>query len=358
MPGELMIRLLLVEDSAVQRELLLYVLEEVGGFEVVGVAADGEDAVTQAAALRPDVILMDCHLPKMDGIAATRVIMETCPTPIVVATATTLRGDVQFTFEAISNGALAVANKPVAPGTPAYDRVAAQLVRTLRLMSEVKVVRRWPVSSAPSPAVRGVVTPPAPRGVAEMVALTGSTGAPGIIAEILAAVGPALHAPILVVQHMTEGFSEGFGLWLTSRTGVPTQLGSDGLQTRPGHVYLAPDNTHMGVDSTGRIQLSTGPEVDGFRPSATHLLNAVAHAYGARGIGVVLSGMGRDGATGLRDLHHAGGLTIAQDEASSVVFGMPAEAIRLGAAAHVLPPGDIAQLIRAYTSAPIGRGSS
>lgn len=342
-----MIRVLLVEDSAVQRELLLYVLEEAGGFEVVGTPGDGEDAVKAAARLRPDIILMDCHMPKMDGITATRLIMETCATPIVVATATTLRDDVKFTFDAISNGALSVVNKPPAPGTPEYDRLAEILVRTLRLMSEVKVVRRWP---AQSNARTTASARPSRRSSGQIVALTGSTGAPSVIADILSDIGPLRNASVLIVQHMSEGFAEGFALWLTARTGLPAQLASDGLEVQAGHVYLAPDGAHMGIDAAGRIVLSAAAEIDGFRPSATYLLGSIAAGFGSRAMGVVLTGMGRDGATGLLQLQSAGGVTVAQDEASCVVFGMPSEAIRLGAASHILAPGDIAQLIRAYTS--------
>jgi two-component system chemotaxis response regulator CheB len=342
-----MIHVLLVEDSAVQRELLLYILEEAGGFEVVGTAADGEQAVEQTARLRPDIVLMDFHMPKLDGIAATRLIMERCPTPIVVATASSLRNDVKFTFDAISNGALSVVNKPPAPGTPEYERVAEQLVRTLRLMSEVKVVRRWP--ARPSAPITVIARPALTRSV-RIVGLAGSTGAPGVIADILCSSGRLMDASVLIVQHMTEGFAEGFALWLTARTGLPAQLASDGLDVQPGSIYIAPDGAHTGIDPSGRIVLSDTAEVDGFRPSATHLLGSIAAGFGSRAIGVVLSGMGRDGAMGLLQLQRAGGLTVAQDEASCVVFGMPAEAIRLGAAMHVLPPSSIAQMIRSHTS--------
>lgn len=343
-----MIRILIVEDSAVQRELLRFVLDEAGGFDIVGTATDGEDAIKQAAALKPDVILMDCHMPKMDGIAATRIIMETRATPIVIASATSLRGDAEFPFEAIRNGALAVVNKPAAPGVPDYDRVAATLVRTLRLMSEVRVVRRWPAQSAGA-VPRVVLTRPPDRSVVAMVALTGSTGAPHVIADILGGIAPDLCVPVLIVQHMTEGFSPGFASWLTTRTGVPVQIAAHGERTQPGRAYIAPDGAHMGVDARGVIALTTGAEIDGFRPSATALLTSVADAFGARAMGVVLTGMGRDGAAGLLRVKQAGGVTAVQDETTSVVFGMPAEAIRLGAASHVLTPPAIMTMIRSFT---------
>jgi two-component system chemotaxis response regulator CheB len=349
-----LIKLLLVEDSAVQRELLLFVLEEAGGFDIVGTANNGEEAVKQAVLLRPDVILMDCHMPKMDGITATRVIMESCATPIVIATATTLRGDVQLTFDAIRNGALAVVNKPPAPGAPDFERIAGHLIRTLRLMSEVQVVRRWPVQSSAGerkePASIAASLPPPRSAPVRIVAIVGSTGAPGVVADILAGIGPLASASVLVTQHMTEGFAEGFALWLAARSGLPATLAYDGLEVLPGCVYVAPDGAHMGISTNKRIVLSTAAEIDGFRPAGTALLGSVAAAFASRAIGVVLTGMGRDGAAGLLQLQRAGGVTIAQDEASSVVFGMPREAIRLGAATHVLPPRDIAQLIQAYAN--------
>jgi len=345
-----MIRLLLVEDSAVQREFISFVLEEDGGFEIVGTAVDGEDGVTQAAALHPDVILMDCQMPKLDGVGATRIIMETAPVPIVLMTASPVESE--FTFDAIKNGALAVVSKPPAFGAPTFDRMAGQLVRTVKLMSEVKVVRRWPARK-PLRSVE-IAAPPAtapgtPQHV-HIVGLVGSTGAPGVIAEILTAVGPKTNATFLIVQHMSEGFIAGFAAWLTARTGIPAELAVDGILTQPGRAYIAPDGSHMGIAAHGRIALSTEPEDDGFRPSGNYLFRSIARTYGKNALGVLLTGMGRDGASGLLEMQRAGALTVAQDEESSVVFGMPGEAVRLGAAGRVLPPDDIARFIAECTT--------
>lgn len=343
-----MIRLLLVEDSPVQREFLSFILEESGEFEIVALAADGEEAVQQAGLVRPDVILMDCHMPKLDGVGATRIIMETTPAPIVLMTASAAQSEHEFTFDAIKNGALAVVSKPPAFGTPDFDRVAGQLVRTVRLMSEVKVVRRWPERSAIARARAQAAKPVARDGV-HVVALVGSTGAPAVIAEILTTIGPATHATFLIVQHMSDGFIGGFAGWLATRSGIATQVAQDGMQTQPATAYVAPDGSQMGIDASGRIVLSSEPDDDGFRPSGNYLLRSVARAYGRDAMGVLLTGMGRDGAAGLLDLHRAGGLTVAQDEESSVVFGMPGEAVRLGAAAQVLPPDAIARYISECT---------
>ncbi len=245
-------------------------------------------------------------------------------------------------------------SKPPAFGSPSFDRVAGQLVRIVRLMSEVKVVRRWPAQprlKPPSPPaeIAKPATPKAAQTRVNVVALVGSTGAPAVMADILSAVGAASPATFLIVQHMSEGFIAGFASWLTTRTGIPVTIAQDGAQTQPGHGYIAPDGMHMGIDKNGRIALSSEPDDDGFRPSGDYLLQSVARAFGPRAMGVVLTGMGRDGAAGLLELQRAGGLTVAQSEDTCVVFGMPGEAVRLGAAANVLPPDEIARYITAST---------
>jgi two-component system chemotaxis response regulator CheB len=339
-----MIRVLIVEDSAVQREFLTFVLEESGQFEIVGTANDGEAGVEAVARLRPDIVLMDCHMPKLDGIGATRIIMETTPTPIVIASASPVSGEATLTFDAIKNGALAVVNKPPAFGSPDFERVAGELVRTLRLMSEVQVVRRWPVRAVKPGAVAGGAVLARGSDI-QVIAIAGSTGAPGVIAEILTGLAPLKTAPVLIVQHMTDGFVEGFATWLTARTGMTVTLAQDGESTQRGCAYIAPDGSQMGLTAGGQIVLSQAADDDGFRPSGTFLLRSVAQALGARAIGIVLTGMGRDGASGLLDLRRAGGVTIAQDEQSCIVFGMPREAIRLDAAAYVLPAAEIVALV-------------
>lgn len=346
-----MIRLLLVEDSAVQREFLSFILEESGEFEIIGTAVDGEDGVKQAGRLHPDVILMDCNMPKLDGVGATRVIMETTPVPIVLMTASPIESEQKLTFDAIKNGALAVVSKPPAFGSPDHDRAAAQLVRTTRLMSEVKVVRRWPARHpAPAARVAPAAVPSATRHGVHVVALVGSTGAPPVIADILTGVGPGTSATFLIVQHMSEGFIAGFAAWLTARTGITVAVAENGVHTAAGRAYIAPDGLQMGIRADGRIVLASDEDDEGFRPSGNYLLRSVARSFGRDAMGVLLTGMGRDGAAGLLDLQRAGGVTVAQNEESSVVFGMPAEAVRLGAAAYVLPPDEIARLITTCTA--------
>lgn len=340
-----MIRILVVEDSPVQRDFLIDLLEQAGDFQVVGIAADGAEALARIERLQPDIVLMDCHMPGMHGVEATRLVMQRWPTPIVIASASLDARAVELTFDAIRHGALAVVVKPTASGTPAHDHLVNRLLRVLRLMAEVKVVRRWPQretggqSAAPHRAAPATTKP-------AVIAIAGSTGAPGVLGDILAPLQPARTPPILAVQHLAEGFVDGLVRWLEGRTALSVRLAERDVIMEPGHVYIAPDGCHLGVSRMGRIELTPDPAEDGFRPSATHLLRSVAHVYGPRSMGILLSGMGRDGATGLLEMHKAGGVTVVQDKASCVVFGMPGEAVRLGAADHVLAPAAIAQLIQ------------
>jgi two-component system chemotaxis response regulator CheB len=334
------LRILIAEDSAVQRELLIAVLDEAGGFDIVATAASGREAVAATERLKPDIVLMDCHMPELNGIEATRLIMERQPTPIVIVSATLQRDDVLTTFDAMKCGALSVLVKPTGPGDPEHHRLAEQMVRTLRLMAEVKVVRRWGAGRAQRAAA-----PPRPPRVLRAVALAGSTGAPGIIADILAGLGPTLAVPVLIVQHLTPGYAPGYALWLNGKGGPKVELARDGMPALAGTAYVAPDDAHLGIDARGRIALSHDAPDGGFRPSANHLFRSLARAFGPMALGVILTGMGRDGAAGLLAMRQAGALTVAQSEESCVVFGMPGEAVRLNAVTNVLPPQDIIRLI-------------
>ncbi|MCA8908767.1 MAG: chemotaxis protein CheB [Rhodospirillaceae bacterium] len=334
-----MIRVLVVEDSAVQRELLCARLEEAGSFSILGPARDGEEAVVLAERLRPDVILMDCHMPRLDGIGATREIMDRTPTPIVIASASLLPNETELSFRALSAGALAALYKPVAIDHPQHRQMVDELIRTLREMAEIRVMRR-PLQIAP-------VVPQVPSreiNSVRLVAFGGSTGAPGLIGNLLARLA-GLPAPILIVQHLSEGFVAGFAEWLARYSHMPVEVAVDRKVVEPGHVYVAPDSYHLGITSLGRIDLSEAPPESGFRPSASYLFRSVASAYGASALGLVLTGMGRDGAQGMLALRNAGGVTVAQDEASCVVPGMPNEARRIGAVQHVLAPSEIAAYI-------------
>ncbi len=335
-----MIRVLVAEDSAVTRELLVALLRAAPGFEVVGAAQDGLEAVEQAGRLRPDVILMDIHMPRLDGLAATRRIMAQFPSPIVLVSAGFSRDDATLSFEAIRAGALTVLGKPAGPGHPDHARSTRELLETVRLMSEVKVVQRWPRREPPAAML------PRPARTVRLVAIGASTGGPAVLAELLAELDGGSGPPILVVQHITPGFTAGLVEWLSGETHFRVKLAEPGESVRSGSVYVAPDARQMGVGPDGRIRLEPGVPADAFCPSASYLFESVAQSHGSSAMGVLLTGMGKDGVTGLQRLRSAGGVTVAQDEATSVVFGMPGEAVRVGAAQYVLPPRAIARMVR------------
>ncbi|MDE2058106.1 MAG: chemotaxis response regulator protein-glutamate methylesterase [candidate division NC10 bacterium] len=342
-----MIRILVADDSATVREYLTFLLNQDPALQVVGTARDGLDAVEQAERLKPDVIVMDVHMPRMNGYEATRQIMERVPTPIVMVSASSTRYEAATAFEALKAGALTVVEKPCGPDHSAQAEGTRRLLETVKLMAEVKVVRRWPK--------RERSTPPSPLwamadGTIRLIAIGGSTGAPQIIADILAKLPRDLWAPILVVQHIAPGFTGGFAEWLAEGTRLTVKLAESGEATRPGTVYLAPEGSQTGITKEGRIRLTKEPIEDGFCPSASYLFQSVAEAFGRSALGILLTGMGRDGAAGLKRLREAGGVTIAQDEESCVIFGMPAEAIRLGAVEHVLSPEQIVGAIRSLVS--------
>jgi two-component system chemotaxis response regulator CheB len=342
------IRVLVADDSATVRQYLAYLLGEDSDLEVVGTAADGFEAVEKATHVRPDVIVMDVHMPRMGGLEATELIMQRVPTPIVMVSTAARPEDAAMTFDALKAGALTVLEKPGGLDHPAQAETARRLLDTVKLMAPVKVVRRWPRREARAVALPVAVD--SSRRI-RLVAIGASTGGPQVLAEILAGQSRSFPAPILIVQHISPGFTDGLARWLALGTPLTVKVAESGEPARPGTVYLAPDGLQMGVSPDGRIGLSGERGEDGFCPSVSYLFAAVAESYGRSAMGILLTGMGRDGATGLRKLRDAGGITIAQDKESSVIFGMPAEAIRLAAAHHVLSPVEVVEMMRSLVSA-------
>ena len=344
-----MIRVLVVEDSAVTREYLVYLLSESPSLEVIGTARDGLQAVEETARLKPDVILMDVHMPRMDGYEATRQIMERAPTPIVMISASSSRDEALKAFDALKAGALTVMDKPRGPDHPNQAETVRKLIETVTLMAEVKVVRRWPRRERPAPPLQ--LPAQADRKI-RLIAIGASTGGPQTIAEILAELPNDLGVPIVLVQHIAVGFITGLAEWLSLKTRLVVKLAQVGESVMPGSVYIAPESSQMGITKDGRIRLTKDLPENGFCPSVSYLFRSVAEAYGRSAVGILLTGMGRDGADGLRLLREAGGVTIAQDEETSVIFGMPGEAVRLGAAEYVLSPEQVAGMISALAGRP------
>ncbi len=349
-----MIRVLVVEDSPSVRELLIYILSSDPAIEVVGTAQTGEEALEAVAQTRPDVVTMDVHMPKMNGFDATRRIMETHPTPIVIVSGTADTTDTTKAFRAIEVGALAILEKPAGLGHPEHERNARELLSTVKLMSEVKVVRRWPryrpVYALPAaPAPDQLQFPPPERQI-RLVAIGASTGGPPALQTILAGLPKDFPAPILIVQHIAAGFTQGLVEWLAQSSNLPVYLPTQGQAVLPGSVYVAPDGSHMAMSADGRIQLSDDEPENGLRPSVSYLFRCVAKICGPGAVGVLLTGMGRDGARELKLMKEHGALTIAQDRDTSVVHGMPGEAIKMGGAVYVLSPEKIFIALASFAS--------
>lgn len=352
-----MIRVLIVEDSAVVREFLSHVLSSDPEIEVVGAAQDGEEAVEFAKQKKPHVITMDIAMPKMDGFEATRRIMESFPTPIIIVSASSDAWEVEKTFRAMEAGAVAVLPKPRGRGRPGHDLQVQELIQTVKLMSEVKVVKRWPRRGETALRSRGTEIAIAPTAARiETIAIGASTGGPVPIQTILSNLPADFPAAVLIVQHIASGFTPGFVEWLADSSRLPVRLARDGEQIENGRAYVAPDEHHMGVRSDRRIELSRDAPENGMRPSVSYLFRSVAKACGGTAVGVLLSGMGKDGAGELRLMRDAGAITFAQDEASTVVYGMPGEAARLGAVVHSLPPEQIAAALASMVNETRKRG--
>ena len=332
--GDRPIRVLVADDSELFRALLSAVIAADPAFDVVAVAADGNRAAALARDLRPDVITMDLNMPDADGFSGIARIMADTPTPILVLTAN--RAEV-VGFKALSLGALDIVEKPAA--TADLDEYGAQIRSRLKLLAGVKVIRhlrglRGQRGRLPGPPSRRV----------DLVVIGASLGGPRALATLLKGLPAAFPAPLAIVQHIADGFTQGLAGWLQQESRLEVREARHGDPLVPGRVLLAPSGAHLLV-AEGEVRLSDAAPVDTFKPSVTPLFTSAARSYGARACGVLLTGMGRDGAEGLRALKDAGAETLAQDEATSAVFGMPKAAIELGAVGRVLALEDVSRAL-------------
>ncbi|MCJ7693707.1 MAG: chemotaxis-specific protein-glutamate methyltransferase CheB [Sedimentisphaerales bacterium] len=346
-----MIKVLIVEDSRVMQELLAHIINSDPMLRVVSIVGNGEEAIDAVNKFCPDIITMDISMPKMDGITATRRIMETHAIPIVIVSGNNQATEVAYSFQLLEAGAIAVLLRPPGIGHPDYKRAAGELIQTLKLMSEIKVVTRTQrvtkerIISPPS----SVPYIPKSSSTAEIIAIGASTGGPHILKKIISGLPKNLPVPLLIVQHIARGFVEGFVEWLSSTCNFPLHTAAHGEYLLPCHGYVAPDNFHMGVGSDGQIVLSNHAPENGLKPSVAYLFRTTAQVFGSRAVGVLLTGMGRDGADELKLMKEKGAVTFAQDKESSVVHGMPGEAIKLNAATHILSPENITAALTALT---------
>jgi len=347
------LRMLVADDSLTVRKRFVEVLASDPNIEVVAEAEDGRRCIELCRSLRPDVVTLDMMMPVLSGLAATEYIMAYCPTPIVIVSASLNRGEVYTTYQALAAGAVEVIEKPGPSGSGPAEPGAAwdqRLIATVKLVSRVKVIThprgRLGAGGDHRPQA-GVGLGPAPRSPRSLVAIGASTGGPAALLRILSGLPAGFGLPILVVLHITEPFAVCFADWLSDQLPFPVSHASDGERLgAPGEcrVLLAPPARHL-VVRAGRLHLLDGPERLSCKPSIDVLFESVAAELADRSVACLLTGMGSDGARGLLAVRRAGGLTLAQDEASSVVYGMPREAARLGAAERILPLDAFAPLL-------------
>ncbi|QEL16621.1 chemotaxis-specific protein-glutamate methyltransferase CheB [Limnoglobus roseus] len=335
------IRVMIVEDSRVVRELLRDLIGRDPRLEVVAAVESAEEALRVLADAAPDIISMDIRLPGMNGFEATRRIMSTRPTPIVVVSASVEADDLKISMNALRAGALAVVEKPVGLAHQQYEVLSRRLCEQLVNMSQVRVIRQRFNRGVEhtTPALARPPQPSTPGQVFRVLGVVASTGGPAALTQLVGGLPRGFPLPVVVVQHITPCFLVGFADWLGDVTGWPVRIASDGEVASPGVAYLPPADCHLRV-AGNRLEVAHDPPVCHQRPSGTVLFRSLARSAGRAGLGVLLTGMGEDGADGLRELRSAGGYTIAEDESTSVVYGMPAAAVRLGGACESLPlPG-------------------
>jgi two-component system chemotaxis response regulator CheB len=338
-------RVVVVEDSATVRNRLVEILRTDPDLDVVGAAEDGKSAIEICLRCRPDVVTMDMMLPVMSGLAATEFIMAHCPTPILVVSASTNRGELFKIYEALAAGAVDVLEKP-AGGEPdgAWEK---RFLATVKLVARIRVIThpRDRLSRLCRHAHDSPPLSPFPPERAKgygLVAIGASTGGPGAIVEVLRGLPANFRLPILCVLHINEPFGTAFADWLDGQTERRVAYPQDGapVAAAAGRVVVAPGGRHL-VVRDGRLRLTRDSARHSCRPSVDVLFESIAVEYGASAIACLLTGMGKDGALGLLRVRQAGGMTIAQDESTSVVYGMPREAAMIGAAQQILRLADI-----------------
>lgn len=345
-------RVLIVDDSSSMQEVLKKIFAKDDLIHVVGCVGNGLDAVNFVKKSKPDLITMDVNMPVMNGLAATRKIMETSPVPIIIISDMMNPADLNDTFRALDAGAVAIISKPFLTGNRNFDEYSKDLCQKVKLYSEVQLVKRMPASrvtlksaeetnveTADAAGRSYLTTRPS------IIGLGASTGGTTVIQSILSGLPRDFSIPIVAVQHMTAGFTSGLVDWLNETSPIPVKVAENGEIIRKGLCYMAPDNYHIKIDKNGMVHYSDEPQIFSLKPSISLLFRSLAENYGPSAVGILLTGMGRDGADELKMMRNAGALTIAQDKESSVVYGMPGEAVKLDAASKVMDPAGITEFL-------------
>lgn len=341
-----MISVLIVDDSQVARMTIREILETDPEVKVIGTVNNGLEALEFLEKESPDVITMDVIMPEMNGFETTRRIMEFRPTPIVIVTSSYKTEEVEKTFKAMEAGAVTILEKPGSISGKEFDRNSQNFRDTVKLMSGVKVVRRWPRDrhqvETKTPEKMDFPVSAIDR---KIVVIGASTGGPMALQEVLSQFPADFPVPVVIVQHIGGEFIDGMLYWLEKSMNIPIRVARDGEILEARRAYIAPDGRHIEITAGGKVKLVQGAPENGCCPSVSHLFRSIARGYGEEAVGVILTGMGGDGADGLKEMRDAGAATIAQDEESCIVFGMPDAAAKLGAAQYVLPLKEISYKI-------------
>ncbi|RDU98019.1 chemotaxis-specific protein-glutamate methyltransferase CheB [Trinickia dinghuensis] len=359
------LRVLIAEDSLTVRKRLSEILSTDPDVQVVGEAEDGGQAIELCRALKPDVITLDMMMPVMSGLAAAEYIMAYCPTPILVVSSSFNRGELYKTYDALAAGVVEVMEKPSADRME--DEWESRFIKMVKLVARIKPIthlrgrlsRKYTLETPPhpqpqSPSIAAQEVPDDAR-IIRIAAIGASTGGPRALVDILRSLPVDFALPLLVVVHIGDPFGDTFAQWLDGQSAHRVRLARDGDPVPARGVVLAPSGRHLLVHK-GRLALSDQPERHSCRPSVDVLFESIAEEYGQAAVGCLLTGMGQDGGSGLLAMRRAGGVTIAQDEATSAVYGMPREAALLGAAQQVLPLPDIAPAL-ARIASRLGHGN-
>ncbi|PKL16275.1 MAG: chemotaxis response regulator protein-glutamate methylesterase [Spirochaetae bacterium HGW-Spirochaetae-5] len=345
-----MIRVLLVDDSPLAIAILKRMLSKSTEIEVAGTAANGKEALKIIPQINPDVVCTDLHMPVMDGLELIKEIMANYPLPILVVSVSGREGSINA-FKAIEAGALDIFLKPTGGADVDQDKLAADLIMKIRILSAVQVFKKNRTDNAFVP-VSGITaeTEMIPSISAVRILVIGaSTGGPKALEDILSILPGNFPLPVICIQHISEGFQQGMIDWLASKCRMKIEIAEAGTFPRPGIIYFPPEDTQLKIDGAGKFLVTSEPLFDGHRPSVTVTMKSVAGYYKSSALGVLLTGMGKDGAEGMFSIKKAGGITIAQNEESCIIFGMPKQAIELGAAVYIVPLNEIGPMILNYT---------